>query len=549
MSYKNPKIIDDKSGLIVSQAIDNATATIGQGIVAFGAEEKRREEVRKREQERRDKIYIDLANEMANDSTLFNKGISKGSTELRNTLIPRNEMLLKRINDIKIQQQINGNRDPELSKELSNLRMQISNGNGFAESYIETASLLTKTMEDPQAFALGEKTFTMINGSQDESETIFNAVGGNPNYTTSFASDLSVIVTNKTTGQSFKNTREQFEAKAKNLYITKKNNTSVLQTKIMNDKIYNKDGGISPFLLEGQGDATMGSESDGKGYVARYKTQILNDTAVDNIKNALLDDTFAFVESFVGKQEQGLYLKDIGITGEDLKNYQNADKESRKRLLEGSRNLIFNKNSGITQEGGNYVIKKQIGNSIKTNVTQATQAEITDNTFVSKSLMLDPEKYLIEDKAGFDTAFKSTYPPPQMYNNNKVVGIEYTNNGFKIKMEVPKVKVEPKAVGATELKAAIASDEKFEGKEFGNLTEAQQREVREIAEKTALEAAMFANTDGQTEEVFSPEFLYQNSTHMQEYMSLTASSKGTPTLTGYTNAANNIGNYFTTISK
>jgi len=379
MSYRNPKIIDDKSGLIVSQAIDKATATLGQGIVAFGAEEKRREEVRKKEQERRDKIYIGLANDMAKDSTLFNEGISKGSTELRNTLIPRNEMLLKRINDIQIQQQINGNRDPELSKELSNLRIQISDGNNFAESFMETAALLTKTMEDPQAFVLGEKTFTMIDGSQDESETIFNAIGGNPNYTRSFTSDLSVIVTNKTTGQSFKNTREQFEAKAKNLYITKKTNTSVLQTKIMNDKIYNKDGSISHFLLDGQGGATMGQEPDGTGYVARYKTQPLNDAAVNNIKNALLDDTFAFVESFVSKQEQGLYLKDIGITGENLKDYQNADSESRKRLLKGSRDLIFNKNSGITQDiKGNYVIKKQIGNSTKVkgpNAAQIREAE------------------------------------------------------------------------------------------------------------------------------------------------------------------------------
>ena len=377
MSYRNPKIIDDKSGLIVPQAIEKATATLGQGIVAFGAEEKRREEVRKKEQERRDKIYIGLANDMAKDSTLFNKGISKGSTELRNTLIPRNEMLLKRINNIQVQQQINGNRDPELSKELSNLRIQISDGNNFAESYMETATLLTKTMEDPQAFVLGEKTFTMIDGSQDESETIFNAIGGNPNYTRSFTSDLSVIVTNKTTGQSFKNTREQFEAKAKNLYITKKNNTSVLQTKIMNDKIYNKDGSISPFLLEGQGDATVGQEPDGEGYVARYKTQILNDTAVDNIKTALLNDTFAYVESFVSKQEQGLYLKDIGITGEQLEKYQNGDRGNRRDLIEGSRDLIFNKNSGITQDKkGNYVIKKQIGNSIKTNVTKATDKQI-----------------------------------------------------------------------------------------------------------------------------------------------------------------------------
>ena len=365
MSYKNPKIIDDKSGLIVSQAIDKATATLGQGIVAFGAEEKRREEVRKKEQERRDKIYIGLANDMAKDSTLFNKGISKGSTELRNTLIPRNEMLLKRINDIQVQQQINGNRDPELSKEISNLRIQISDGNNFAESYMETATLLTKTMEDPQAFVLGEKTFTMIDGSQDESETIFNAIGGNPNYTRSFTSDLSVIVTNKTTGQSFKNTREEFEAKAKNLYITKKTNTADQETTSMKSKIYNKDGSANYLLLKGMPSATIIEESDGKGYVARYKTQILDTDTIDSLKKELRANTFAYVESFVGEQEQSLYLKDIGITGEKLKEYQNGNSNDRKELIKDSSDLLFESNSGVTKENDKYVIKTKIGNSTK----------------------------------------------------------------------------------------------------------------------------------------------------------------------------------------
>ena len=54
MSYRNPKIIDDKSGLIVSQAMEKASGTLAQGVVAFGAEEKRREEVLEQENKRRD---------------------------------------------------------------------------------------------------------------------------------------------------------------------------------------------------------------------------------------------------------------------------------------------------------------------------------------------------------------------------------------------------------------------------------------------------------------------------------------------------------------
>ena len=75
MSYRNPKIIDDKSGLIVSQAIEKASGTLAQGIAVFGAEVKRREEVLKKENERRNDIYIGLANEMSIDVYISSGGM------------------------------------------------------------------------------------------------------------------------------------------------------------------------------------------------------------------------------------------------------------------------------------------------------------------------------------------------------------------------------------------------------------------------------------------------------------------------------------------
>ena len=551
MSYKNPKIIDDKSGLIVSQAMERASGTVAQGIVAFGAEEKRREEVLKRENEKRDAVFVGLANEMAENSALFDTELEKGGSELRNVLIPRNEGLLKEINSIDIEQQINGNKDPRLAKRRSDLVRQISNGNTFAKSYIETASNLTEIMKDPQAFLIGQKTYVERGGSKEESEAILLATGGSSDFVTSFGDDLSITITNKRTKQSFKNSREQFESKSKNLFITKDYNTAVVETKSLRDSIYNEDGTISYQLLKEMPPPQIKPLKEIPGYITNYSIQEVNKEFVSNLQTENIDKTLAAINSYTSKQKQALFLKDIGITGDKLKKYQDGDNTIRRGLIKTSSDLIFKSNSGITKIEGteNYIIKTQIGNPIAITSSKPTQAQVTDNTFVSKTGALDPTRYLMQDTADFDIAFKSTYPPPQMYNNNEVVGLVSTDGGFQIKMKVPKVKAEPKVVGATELDAVIASNkEKYGDKKFGDLNEGQQAEVRDLATNAALTAALFANTDGQTEEVLSPVFLYQNSTHMKEYMSLTASSKGTPTLTGYTNAANNIGDYFTTIS-
>ena len=372
MSYKNPRIIDDKSGLIVSQAMEKASGTLAQGVVAFGAEEKRREEVLEKENKRRDAVFIGLANEMAEDSALFNAGLEKGSSELRGVLIPRNEGLLKEINSIDIQQQINGNKDPRLSKRRSELVGQISNGNTFAKSYIETASNLTEIMKDPQAFQIGQKTYVERGGSKDESEAILLATGGDPNFVTSFGNDLSITVTNKNTGKSFKNSRQDFESKSKNLFITKNHNTAVQETELMRGSIYNEDGSVNYLLLEGMGPKTPESSTkDIKGYVTNYNVQQLNKTAVENIKKESIDKTLAAIDSYTGKQERALYLKDIGITGKELEDYENGDNIKRRELIEGSSNLIFEKNSGITKDDNdNYVIKTQVGNPTKITYTK-----------------------------------------------------------------------------------------------------------------------------------------------------------------------------------
>jgi len=374
MSYRNPKIIDDKSGLIVSQAIDKATATIGQSIVAFGAEEKRREGIRKEEQERRDQIFITLANDMAKNSNLFNANISKASAGLRNVLIPRNEKLLQRINDIQIQQRINGNKDPELSKELSNLRTQVADGNAMAQTYIEAASNLSTDMKDPGAFLRGEKTFRNgTDNTSDESAFIYFATGGRPGYTTTWDNDLNVTVSNGE--KTYTNTREEFEAKSKNLYITSKGNMRQDENENINKEMYSKTGDLRTDLKFGE--AKIGDEIK-EGRIYTYSNQPLRTQEVERIISLSAETVGSKLGSLDGDtQAQAIRLNELNI---NIDEYQNGTAEKKIELIKqfAKTNFLDTKGVEYDEKEGSYSIKGQIGNSTKVkgpNATQILEAE------------------------------------------------------------------------------------------------------------------------------------------------------------------------------
>ena len=379
MSYRNPKIIDDKSGLIVSQAINQATATIGQGIVAFGAEEKRREETRKKEQEKRDQIFINLANDMAKNSDLFNANISKASAGLRNVLIPRNEKLLQKINDIQIQQRINGNKDPELSKELSNLRTQVADGNAMAQTYIGVASNLSTDMKDPGAFLRGEKTFRNgADDTSDESAFIYFATGGRPGYTTTWDGDLNVTVSDGK--KTYTNTREEFEAKSKNLYIISKGNMRQDENETINKEMYNKTGDLRTDLKVGE--AKIGDEIKA-GRLYTYSNQPLNTAEVERIITLNAENIGSKLGSLDGdKQAQAIRLRELNI---DTDEYQNGTAEKKIELIKqfAETNFLDTKGVEYNKEEGSYSLVGQIGNSTKVNVTESSLTEKDRNAKIN----------------------------------------------------------------------------------------------------------------------------------------------------------------------
>ena len=97
MSYRNPQIIQDRSGEIIPQALAQATGAIAQGVAKFGAEQKREREKRELERKQFNQNMIKLSNEQAADASLFNKGLEGMSDSMRQQMVLGNNSALYRL--------------------------------------------------------------------------------------------------------------------------------------------------------------------------------------------------------------------------------------------------------------------------------------------------------------------------------------------------------------------------------------------------------------------------------------------------------------------
>ncbi len=186
MSYRNPKIINDKSGEILAKGISQGVQNISKGIMAFGAEQRRAEILQQKEKQN----LIKLQNEHSQSSALFNAGLEGMSASMKAAMIEANEANLTRIDEIKREQQ-KGNTDPKLSAELGRLRGQISSDVEFGKTVIGTTTLLQENREKYEK--LGKTRFYKeekivdtdtkeVTYTTDRSVAIVDGFGGDPAY-------------------------------------------------------------------------------------------------------------------------------------------------------------------------------------------------------------------------------------------------------------------------------------------------------------------------------------------------------------------------------
>tara|TARA_R110000868_G_scaffold35686_1_gene127617 strand:+ start:268 stop:1758 length:1491 start_codon:yes stop_codon:yes gene_type:complete len=368
MSYRQPQIIQDKSGMIIPQALAQASGAVAKGIQTFGVEEKKRKAEEKKKAEQDNRQLIAIGNAHAKDSAIFNAGLKDMSESMRNTLITRNERSLNRIDEIKRAQIIDGNTSPALSKELGGLQQNILEGNSLAKTMIATSGNLDTLLKEYEKMG---KTMFYRNGedgTNERSKAIVLGFGGAPGYDAAMIEEggkLYAQVTDKQSKKVFKIEASKFQSIADDLIVNAVDIEGQMST-INSQGTFNKDGSLATSLTVAAGkESALSSRMDGNKTKVFYRDTTLNQLAVDAVKNKSFENALATIEASADdSQLEQITLGKIGISGDKYETYKNLEsREEKSAMIKESSDEFFNKQlsqKGIINEGGNYIYRKDI---------------------------------------------------------------------------------------------------------------------------------------------------------------------------------------------
>lgn len=341
MSYRNPKIIDDKSGQVLGQAIAKGAQTIAQGIIGMEkqnqlAREKREKEAKeaKLKADREADLTVRAIQDNAKNATAqferqqkYMKNVGKNFTNLMTETVDEGGRL--RIAAI-------SNKSPEMiarikenSEKQANLNKFMVNVGGFIPEAAELAGLTESQLKD-MAY------YTSINGDNGESaQIILRGLMATEGYGYDIEQEDGVNYLVITTPEGVTKTgRTRFsEAElqaAGDLFDTRDQTTSQYLDKTLKDKIVVKKEGGGLELAAGlsQGSPVLTNEIDEKGY--KIIRQDVNANEMDALLNTEMLQANAVINTAKSKGRRNLYLSDLLI---DPDTYDAASPEERTKMV------------------------------------------------------------------------------------------------------------------------------------------------------------------------------------------------------------------------
>ena len=348
MSYRNPQIVQDKSGMIIPQALAQASGAIAKGIQVFGAEQKKRQEAAEAKRLKDNKQLIAISNAHAANSAAFNAGLTDMSKSMRDTLITRNERILDEIDFIRRSQLVDGNASPELSKRLGELQQGITEGNGLSKKIIATSGVLTELIENEEKLNSNLFYRQDENGSDERSKTIVWAFGGAEGYKGGMVEEdgkLYAVATNPE-GETFKIPASEFDSIADDLILTKDVNAATEQINFTKEALF--DG---TKLREEMVDSRENFLEFESGSRVTGSRSILNTDMVNSVRQNAVNKTQSLIQSAAGNSQlQDEYLRDLGLDPETFRKADNLQKiqmvAQRSASLFDDANRIYQDNSG-----------------------------------------------------------------------------------------------------------------------------------------------------------------------------------------------------------
>jgi len=397
MSYRNPKIIDDKSGQVLGQAIAQGAQNISKGIMGMEAQyqaaQKRKEEKAKADQLKRDR-----------DSDLMVDAIEKNAAN-RTAQYKRQQDLMKNVGKNftdKMEKNVNEggalrianiqDKSPEMVAKIKKNAEEQENLNGFM---INVGSIMPEAAELAGLTASELKNnayYTAINGDDGGSaQLILKGLMATEGYGYDIMQEdgINYLLINTPDGGQARFSESELQA-AGSLFGKRDQTTSEYLDKSLKDKILvAQEGKTGLALAQGlsdiNGDGTeisvpvVTEEIDAQGY--KIVRQEINPDKLDQLLNTEIMRINATVTTAASATQRNLTLNDLLISPEDY----NAASENERETMVGNqvRDNILQK-YGIKQVG-----VKAANNAVITEYYRESRGPATKSDSVTSTQRLE----------------------------------------------------------------------------------------------------------------------------------------------------------------
>ena len=336
MSYRNPALITPASNQVFLDSINDASASIkrtGEKIV----EKKEKAKVKEAQN---DKFLIELSNKKEANAATFGNSLVDMTDEMSGYMTKEFSGLNDRAFEILKEQQVNGNTDPALSKELAQINLDMKNINGLSEDIFGVTSVLPEMIANRDQ--VGKTLFIKEDeeGSIGRNEAIIYGFGGVEDYKRGMKKNedgktMAYVVTPE--GKEYMFDPLTFKSLVSDLTMEHVNAAGAQYDAVAETIFKSKS-------TDFQAGMVLNTRTDNEiidGRISNNQVQELDKAKIDRAKDLAFDTDRVALQTAKGfKQSVEQTLIDLRI---DLKAWNDADGDEKEqnRLIKAASDKLF----------------------------------------------------------------------------------------------------------------------------------------------------------------------------------------------------------------
>lgn len=336
MSYRNPALIApvDNKGFL--DAFGQASSSVKE-MVKDRKEKKEKEKVKEAQN---DKFLIELSNKKEANAATFDASLVDMTDEMSGYMTEEFSGLNDRAFEILKEQQVNGNTDPALSKELAQINLDMKNINGLSEDILGVTSVLPEMIANRDQ--VGKTLFIKEDeeGSTGRNEAIIYGFGGVKDYKRGMKKNedgktMAYVVTPE--GKEYMFDPLTFKSLVSDLTMEHVNAAGAQYDAVAETIFKSKS-------TDFQAGMVLNTRTDNEiidGRISNNQVQELDKAKIDRAKDLAFDTDRVALQTAKGfKQSVEQTLIDLRI---DLKAWNDADGDEKEqnRLIKAASDKLF----------------------------------------------------------------------------------------------------------------------------------------------------------------------------------------------------------------